>query len=62
MASIQQMTSVAQNCPGFEPHHNTEYALNASTALESCINCKNFQDEICVKNLFDRVLSGLDTL
>lgn len=62
MASVQQMMSVAQNCPGFEPQYNSTYVLSASVATESCMGCDNFKNEKCQKNLFDKVLAGLDTV
>lgn len=62
MASVQQMVSVAQNCPGYEPLNNSTYSMLSSTESESCMGCENFKKGKCVKNLFDSVLAGLDTV
>jgi hypothetical protein len=60
MASKQQMAHVAVECPGYEPMREHLVSTIGAEGGVSCGNCHNWQNERCVVNLFDKVLSSLD--
>lgn len=60
MASIGQMVGVANSCPGYERKDVSFNSNIKKLDMKSCINCKNLQNNICIKDLYDRVLTSLD--
>lgn len=49
---------VGQNCEGYEPL--VRGALESGNCVVSCNSCRNFKDNICVVDLYDRVLARID--
>ncbi len=60
MANVGQMTSVANNCIGYEAVAGAFESNTESPNTKSCTNCENFKNDRCEKNLFDSVLTSLD--
>lgn len=60
MANEMQMKMIAVNCPGYEPVRNDVTNTIGAENSKSCGNCHNWQDNKCVVDLYDKVLSSLD--
>lgn len=62
MANIDQMISVGENCDLYSPHYDDIVSLATSPVTKSCMTCRHFKDGKCQENVFDSVLTSLDTL
>jgi len=60
MGSTGQMEGVANSCPGYERKDTSFNSSIGKVDTKSCTNCKNLQNGICIKDLYDRVLTSLD--
>jgi hypothetical protein len=56
----EQMMHVANSCVGYEPIHQGVESNIGTSSSKSCVNCKNLRDGLCVKDLFDSVLTSID--
>lgn len=56
----EQMMHVANSCVGYEPIIQGVESNIGTSNSRSCTNCKNLKDGLCVKDLFDPVLTSLD--
>lgn len=60
MFSNQQMEHIAVECPGYEQVKSYVVSTIGADEGKSCANCHNWQNNHCVVNLYDKVLSSLD--
>lgn len=60
MESIGQMVGVANSCPGYERKNISFNSGIGNSDTKSCTNCRNLQNGICIKDLYDKVLTSLD--
>ena len=60
MPNSEQMMHVANSCSGYESKGGNFESNIGTCSSKSCANCKNLEDQKCVKNLFDTVLTSLD--
>jgi len=51
--SLQELGAVARKCPGYDPIQKGPVSSGSGA---SCLNCENYQDRQCVKDLYDKVL------
>lgn len=56
----EQMMHVANSCKGYQAIHQGFESNIGTDNSKSCVNCKNLKDGLCVKNLFDTVLTSID--
>ncbi|MGY0373884.1 hypothetical protein [Clostridium sp. JNZ J1-5] len=56
--SNQTNMTIATNCPGYEPVVSSSMMNGECTV--SCNSCRNFKDNKCVVNLYDKVLARID--
>lgn len=59
VATTELNMLVASNCSGFDSLV-TNSMINGDQCEVSCDNCKNFQHNKCVINLYDQVLSNIE--
>lgn len=50
--------TIAVNCPGYESY--VEDSMVNGVCSVSCDSCRNFTDNKCVVNLYDKVLARID--
>lgn len=55
-----QMMHVANSCVGYDPIQQGVESNIGTEGSKSCVNCKNLKDGLCVKDLFDTVLTSID--
>lgn len=60
MSSRDQLMMVAVNCSGYEPLESNVINTIGADNCRSCDNCHNWQNQQCVVNMFDKVLTSLD--
>lgn len=56
--SNQTNMTVAMNCPGYEALSSG--SMVSGSCEVSCDSCKNFKNNKCVVNLYDKVLAHVD--
>ncbi|AUM96471.1 TPA: hypothetical protein LA742_003826 [Clostridium botulinum] len=55
-----QMMHIANVCDGYDGIDTGFVSVIGAENSKSCMNCKNLQNGVCVKNLYDKVLTSLD--
>ncbi|MFA9398563.1 MAG: hypothetical protein ACERKV_09895 [Clostridiaceae bacterium] len=61
MVQYNELMNVASNCSGYQSIFGGFSSKIGDLEGKSCINCKNFIDEKCTKNLFEDVLNSIET-
>lgn len=59
-ASETQLMAVAQNCSYFDSVISLRGFTSGPMQNYSCRNCKNWNGERCVINMFDKVIVDID--
>lgn len=56
---LEQVKSlIGENCPAYEAN-NIFYKANMTNLVRNCINCFNYKNGKCTKNLFNELYENL---
>ena len=55
MANYAKFSEIAKNCSQYNPGENVTALTNSTVESTSCLNCKNFVNNHCVLDQYDKI-------